>query len=156
MPQQSLTEAELQLRLVARSFFQELVDSRTASLMERQDQEALAGWRQLRRAADRAFEALPAEAKQRAVEQFQALSPPEQSIRFAGALQEFAKDHGLSREYQTIDPQNARAAFQQILQEEDPTSQLATELAQRFDDQEKNLQEQLLQARKINTPEPTR
>lgn len=114
---QLLSEDEIHLRVAAPDFFKELIDSRTATLMQEGDLEALTAWKQSTEQKDRLFAELAPQVKLDFDQRQQNMSFDMQVVQFAAAFNRLAAEYEMPVEGRQIDSQQAARAYAQILRE---------------------------------------
>ena len=131
-----LSDDERDLRLHAPKFFQELMDSRTATLMEENNPEALAAWKQELQQRDQLWQDMPQETPE-------LLQQPLDKEHVKEALQSYAQE--FSRlDPQGIDAQLFESNVADILQEQEAVGREVAAM--------KNQQDEVKQAIPISPP----
>jgi hypothetical protein len=114
----SLLDDEIHLRVTAPEFFQELIDSRTATLQERGDLEELVAWKEIREQNNREFSELTPQEIQAVLARNGQISPEMQSMEFASSLARYSDQNNIPFKPEQIDPLQAFLGYEQIRNEE--------------------------------------
>lgn len=114
---QLLSEDEIHLRVAAPDFFKELIDSRTATLWQEGNLEALTAWKQEREQKDRLFAELAPQVKLDVSQQSQDVSFEMQAVQFAAAFNRLAAEYDMPVEGMQIDAEQAARAYAKVLHE---------------------------------------
>lgn len=112
-----LSEDEIHFRIASPEFFKELIDSRTATLIEEGNPEALTAWKETREHKDRLFAELAPQVKLDVEERGYSISLERQIVEFVAAFNRLAAEYELPIEKLNTDSKQAADAYAKLLHE---------------------------------------